>query len=61
MNFRRNHEGYYDPTAGEALEHIAHEERRKRSLAKKQNQQVPEEWQEPSPQTRKQLRREAEK
>ena len=24
MNYRRNHDGYYDPTAGEALEHIVH-------------------------------------
>lgn len=27
MNYRRNHDGYYDPTAGEALEHIVYEER----------------------------------
>ena len=33
MNYRKNHEGYYDPTAGEAIEHIVHEERRQRKLA----------------------------
>lgn len=36
MNYRRNHEGYYDPTAGEAIEHIVHEERRQRRLAQSQ-------------------------
>ena len=39
MNYRRNHDGYYDPTAGEALEHIVHEQRRKHRLAQKQEQQ----------------------
>ncbi len=38
MNYRRNHDGYYDPTAGEALEHIVYEERRRRRLAQKQEQ-----------------------
>ena len=33
MNYRKNPEGYYDPTAGEAIEHIVHEERRQRKLA----------------------------
>ena len=39
MNYRRNHDGYYDPTAGEALEHIVREERRRRRLAQKREQQ----------------------
>ena len=39
MNYRRNHEGYSDPTAGAAFEHIIHEERRRRRLAQKQEQQ----------------------
>lgn len=38
MNYRRNHDGYYDPTAGEALEHIVYEERRR--LAQKRDQQL---------------------
>ena len=39
MNYRRNHDGYDDPTAGEALEHIVREERRRRRLEQKQEQQ----------------------
>ena len=39
MNYRRNHDGYYDPTAGEALEHIVYEERRRRRLVQKREQQ----------------------
>ena len=39
MNYRRNHDGYYDPTAGEALEHIVHEVRRRCRLAQKRKQQ----------------------
>ena len=39
MNYRRNHDGYYDPTAGDALEHIVREERRRRRLAQKRKQQ----------------------
>ena len=30
MNYRRNFDGYYDPTAGEAIERIVRDERRKR-------------------------------
>ena len=41
MNYRRNHDGYYDPTAGEALEHIVHEQRRKHRLAQKQEARSP--------------------
>lgn len=39
MNYRRNHDGYYDPTAGEALEHIVLEERCRRRLVQKREQQ----------------------
>ena len=39
MNYRRNHDGYYDPPAREALEHIVREERRRRRLAQKREQQ----------------------
>jgi len=36
----RNSEGYADPTAGAALEHIAYEERQKRRLAKKKRREA---------------------
>lgn len=36
----RNSEGYADPTAGAALEHIAYEERKKRRLAKKKRREA---------------------
>lgn len=43
MNYRRNHEGYPDPTAGAAFEHIIHEERRRRRQvqSKAQKQEKP--------------------
>ena len=37
----RNAEHYYDPTAGEALENIAREERRKRRLERTQSDVQP--------------------
>ena len=36
----RNSEGYADPTAGAALEHIMYEERQKRRLAKKKRREA---------------------
>ena len=43
MSFRWNGEHYYDPTAGEALENIAREERRKRRKEQKQSDVQPSE------------------
>ena len=44
----RNSEGYADPTAGAALEHIANEERQKRRLAKKKRREAAKKERQPS-------------